>query len=277
MFTEDDLLPISALQHLLFCPRRCGLIHLEQAWAENRLTAEGRQLHERTHQAGPESRGDVRIVRGLRLQSLRLGLSGQADVVELRPAEKRGHSTFSCTDDSCRSGLPPHQAPPSVESSPEKVECPLSLAAVPGLEGLWSLCPVEYKRGVPKINDCDRVQLCAQAMCLEEMLNVQIPAGALFYGQPRRREQVAFDPALREKVADAARRLHELVAAGVTPSAEYGRKCRSCSMLDLCMPASAGSARSAARYLARQIGQATRTDTDSGGDDTEPPAPETPP
>jgi len=229
MFSEDDLLPISALQHLVFCRRQCALIHLEQAWAENRLTAQGRQLHDRTHQAGPEARGDVRIVRGLRLQSLRLGLSGQADVVELRPP-----------------------AP----DTPEEQQ-----AGVPGLPGRWRLHPVEYKRGRIKRIDCDRVQLCAQAMCLEEMLGVTVPDGALFYGRPRRREDVAFDGALRRRVQDAAAELHDLVRRGVTPAAEYSRKCRSCSLLEACMPRSAGRARSARRYLTRQLDASLRAGT----------------
>jgi len=221
MYKEDDLLPISALQHLLFCARQCALIHLEQAWSENLLTAQGRQLHERVHEAGPESRGDVRVVRGLRLCSRRLGLTGQADVVELRPAEEGGPA--------------PH---------------PVRL---PGLEGTWTVRPVEYKRGRPKNDPCDRVQLCAQALCLEEMLGTRIPLGALFYARPRRRDTVAFDADLRAQTRDAARRLHELIRAGVTPPAAYSRKCRSCSLRGVCLPKRVGRPRSARLYLNRQL------------------------
>ena len=138
MYTEDDLLPISGLQHLLFCERQCALIHLEQVWAENRLTVEGKNMHDRVHEREAESRPGIRIVRALRLRSLRLGLTGMADVVEFH------------LDSGVRSqGLP---------------------------------FPVEYKRGKPKADYSDSVQLCAQAICLEEMLSCTIPAGALFYG-----------------------------------------------------------------------------------------------
>lgn len=210
MFTEDELLPISALQHLLFCERQCALIHLEQAWAENRLTAEGRVLHERVHEADTESRGDVRVVRALRLRSLALGLYGVADVVEL------------------------HRAEDSV--------------AIKGLRGTWKPMPIEYKRGKPKENLCDEVQLCAQGMCLEEQLACSIDGGALFYGTPRRRTTVAFDSVLREATTRAAAKLHELIGSGRTPPPEPGPKCKQCSLRGICLPESMG--RSAQRYLA---------------------------
>lgn len=136
MFSEDDLLMLSALQHLSFCPRQCALIHIEQIWAENVFTAEGRVMHERAHDEDRrETRAGVRVERGMPLRSLKLGLIGKADVVEFH------------------SGL--------------------------GGKG-WTPFPVEYKRGKPKVDDCDKVQLCAQALCLEEMLGVAVPAGALF-------------------------------------------------------------------------------------------------
>jgi len=204
MYSEDELLPLSALQHLVFCERQCALIHLEGAWDDNRLTAEGRLLHERVHEAGDECRGDVRIARGLRLRSLRLGLTGQADVVEF------------------------HRQP----------------------DGTWRPFPIEYKRGRPKPDACDEVQLCAQAMCLEEMLGVEIPQGAIFYGQPRRRHDVALTAALRVQTENAAQRLHELLRSGETPAAVYEKKCDRCSLLELCMPRVAGQRKSAARYLA---------------------------
>jgi CRISPR-associated exonuclease Cas4 len=232
MYDEDDLLPISGLQHLLFCPRQCALIHLEQAWAENRLTAQGRQMHDRLHEGLSESRGDVRIIRGLRLQSRALRLTGQADVVEL------------------------HRAGP--EAPPQQH------ATFPGLDGAWSVCPVEYKHGRPKQNNCDRVQLCAQALCLEEMIGVSIPQGALYYGRPRRRETVIFDAALRQEVHDVAHRLHALICSGITPPAEYSRACRSCSLEDLCMPKSAGRCRSARNYLPRQLQASLNTPAPEG-------------
>lgn len=204
MFAEDDLLPLSALQHLLFCERQCALIHVEQLWAENRLTVEGRHLHERADDGRGETRGALRVARALPLRSLRLGLSGRADVVEFHGG--------------------------------------------PGAERVF---PVEYKRGVPKQDRSDEVQLCAQALCLEEMLGVAIPAGALFYGTTRRRTDVAFDVELRATTETAAARLHALIASGVTPSAVRAPKCDGCSLLDLCLPAPAHRARSAAGYLER--------------------------
>lgn len=116
-------------------------------------------------------------------------------------------------------------------------------------DGTWLPFPVEYKRGKPKIDDCDKVQLCAQAICLEEMLNVDIPAGALFYGQTRRREDVVFDERLRTETEEIAHKVHELIAGGVTPQAEYAKKCEKCSLLELCMPKTCGKPRSAKRYL----------------------------
>lgn len=208
MFTEDELLPISALQHLSFCERQCALIHIEQLWSENRLTTEGKLLHERVHEADAETRDGIRTVRGLRLRSLRLGLVGVADVVEFHRGGCGG------------------------------------LRDLPGRP-----FPVEYKRGKPKPDACDELQLCAQAICLEEMLEVEIPAGALFYGLSRRRHDVAFDGVLRTATEEAARRLHELVRGGVTPPAAYEKKCQQCSLLETCMPKVTAGSRSAEKYV----------------------------
>ncbi|MBM4040653.1 MAG: CRISPR-associated protein Cas4 [Planctomycetes bacterium] len=234
MFDEDDLLPLSALQHLLFCERQCALIHLEQAWDENRLTAEGRVLHERVHEQGDETRGDVHVARGVPLRSLRLGLAAKADVVEYHRIEEAVTSPDS-----------EHPAPPGVR--------------LPDLPGLWRPFPVEYKRGRPKPDHCDLVQLCAQALCLEEMHGVAVPRGALFYGATRRRLEVEFDVALRRETQDAARRLHALVAAQQTPKPQFGPKCERCSLADLCLP-HAGSGRSAARYLRATLDQLGRNE-----------------
>lgn len=202
MYNEDDLLPLSGLQHLMFCERQWALIHLEQQWEENRLTAEGRVLHEAAHSSGAESRGEVRIVRGLALRSLRLGLAGQADVVEFR-----GSQPF----------------------------------------------PVEYKRGKPKSDRCDEIQLCAQALCLEEMLAVAIPAGALFYGTTRRRTDVVFDELLRRTVEELAERMHALYRQGKTPAAVYAPRCQQCSLVEVCLPR---EKRDANRYLRSRLRQA---------------------
>lgn len=222
MFDEDDLLPISALQHLVFCERQWGLIHLEGAWDENRLTAEGRIFHEKTHERGSETRGGVRVARSLRLRSLRLGLTGQADVVEFHPVSGSDEPEGQC-------------------------------ARLPGLSGRWRPLPIEYKRGRPKPGPWDKVQVCAQAVCLEEMLKTHIPAGALFYGQPRRRLDVDFDSELRSLTEEAAARLHVLTRLKKTPPGRYEKRCGQCSLYDLCLPKSTGGGRSAREFLTRAL------------------------
>ncbi len=216
MYAEEDLLPISALQHLAFCERQWGLIYLENMWDENPLTVEGKHLHNRADSAETEVRGDVRITRGLRLRSLRLGLTGKADVVEFyRVREPSG-------------------------------EC----IHIEGIAGLWRPVPVEYKRGKPKIEPCDEFQLCAQALCLEEMTGAKIPEGMLYYGVPRRRYDVVFDQALRQKTEELCVRLHELTKEGKTPKPEYSKQCRSCSLIDRCMPKAIGKQMKVEIYLA---------------------------
>lgn len=201
MYAEDDLLPLSALQHLLFCPRQCALIHVERLWVENRYTAEGRVLHERVDRGGERSGKGLRVVYGMDLKSLRLGLIGKADTVEFHAEGAQ-----------------------------------------------WVPYPVEFKRGLSKKGNHDRVQLCAQALCLEEMHGVSIGEGALFYGATRRRESVAFDGALRVETEQAAGALHRLVASGVTPKPVYFKGCETCSFMDLCLPRVAGI-RSVQGYL----------------------------
>lgn len=192
MFSEEDLLPLSGLQHLLFCERQCALIHVEQLWTENRLTAEGRIMHERVHREDRQDKGRVRVEYGTALRSLRLGLIGKADVVEFHRSENSS--------------------------------------------GKWVPFPVEYKRGKPKKDNSDKVQLCAQAMCLEEMLETPVPAGALFYGKTRHRLDVDFDEDLRAETEDTAWRFHALFQRGITPRAVYAKNCESCSMKSLCLP-----------------------------------------
>ena len=222
MYTEDDFLPLSALQHLLFCERQCALIHIEQQWVENLFTAQGRVMHERVHTENQESRGDVRIEYGVGLRSFQLGLVGKADVVEFH----------LCEGDFKR-------------RTPRKM-------STDTLKG-WQPFPVEYKRGKPKNNNCDRVQLCAQALCLEEMLEVEVPCGALFYGKTRRRLDVVFDTALRQETKDTALRLHQLFESGKTPSPVYSKKCDTCSLVHLCLPKVVGNGRSINRYLSGVI------------------------
>ncbi|MFZ2956899.1 MAG: CRISPR-associated protein Cas4 [Candidatus Ozemobacteraceae bacterium] len=209
MYSEDDLLMISGIQHLAFCARQWGLIHIEGQWEENRLTVEGKQLHEKTDEDDVEIRPGMPIVRGLRIRSLRLGLIGRCDVVEFHAMS---------------------------EAAPVAPKLPLLGTACGKLPPGWRPYPVEYKRGRPKVDHCDDLQLCAQALCLEEMLGCAIPEGAPYYGTPRRRSVVSFDDALRNETADVAKRLHQLVAAGCTPPVEAGPKCRNCSLKEACQP-----------------------------------------
>ena len=197
----DDGLPLSGLQHLAFCPRQWALIHLEQVWAENRLTAEGKVLHERADLPGQVRRGQLRSVRGLTLLSRRLRLTGHADVVEFRPE--------------------PY--------------------------------PVEYKRGKRKPTDCDLVQICAQALCLEEMLGVAVPRGAIFYGEPRRRIDVEFSPALRTRTEELAASMQRLYAARETPPAQPGKHCLNCSLVNQCLPTATDSPTVAAGWHTAQL------------------------
>ena len=182
--TAPESIPLSALQHWRVCPRQCALIHIAGVWEENRLTAEGRIMHERVHEAGDETRGGVHTVRGLQLVSKRLCLVGQADAVEFRP------------------GAPPF--------------------------------PVEYKHGRPKKDNADALQLCAQALCLEEMMGVDIPSGAIFYGATRRRQDVLFTPVLRAEVAAAVAAIRALLAQGQIPPPTPTDRCRGCSLAKHC-------------------------------------------
>ncbi len=203
MFTEDQLLPLSALQHWLYCPRQCGLIHLEQVWAENKFTAEGQVLHHKAHEGEDESKGGVRITRSLPVRSFALGISGQCDIVEFHPARA---------------------------------------------------VPVEYKRGKPKSHRADEVQLCAQAMCLEEMLGVAVASGCLYYGENRRRTVVELDAPLRQLVTETAAALHAMIDSRETPPAEYlSSRCDACSLIDLCQPKALRFKRGAQAWFHSQL------------------------
>jgi CRISPR-associated exonuclease Cas4 len=202
------LIPLSALQHYLYCPRQCALIHVERAWAENARTAEGRLLHAKTEKPAAARRGDMRVVHGLPLHSARLGLSGLADVVEFHARAGGGEDIF----------------------------------------------PVEFKRGRPKSHRADEVQLCAQALCLEDMFGAVIAKGALFYGESRRRQEVAIDDPLRNLTLEILAATRTMIAAGQTPAPIYDkRKCGGCSLLDLCGPQVPGRAGSVDAWLARKI------------------------
>lgn len=199
IYREEDYLPLSGIQHFAFCPRQWALIHIEGQWNENYLTAGGRIMHARAHEGKDvEKRGDLVIFRALKVCSAELGISGECDVVEFH-----------------------------------KSETGISLKEYPGV---WLPYPVEYKRGQAKLDDCDRLQLCAQALCLEEMLCTKIEAGALFYGEPRKREAVIFTPELRGKVAETVKGMHELFSRKHTPRPVKQKHCQSCSIKEVCLP-----------------------------------------
>ena len=199
IYPEADYLQISGLQHFKFCRRQWALIHIENQWAENWRTAEGVIMHEKAHNPmWKERRGDLLITRDMHVFSSALGISGACDVVEFRRSE---------------AGVPLH-----------------------GQEGLYQPFPVEYKRGSPRTDTANALQLCAQAMCLEEMLCCEIPDGALFYGETRRRVRVPFTPDLREEVRTDAAQMHDLYRRGRTPQVKPTKSCSACSLKDLCLP-----------------------------------------
>ncbi len=191
MTDPDNPIPISALQHAVYCLRQAALIHIERVWAENRFTAEGRVLHEVAHEAGSRKSRGVRRVSALPLACLRLNVAGVADVVEFHAGPDDGETAF----------------------------------------------PIEYKRGKPKRHRADEVQLCAQALCLEEMTGRPVPEGALFYSETRRRVAVPFDAGLRKLTEDTAAAFGALVAEGRTPPPVWkASRCRACSLIELCRP-----------------------------------------
>lgn len=197
-YSEEDYLQLSGIQHFAFCRRQWALIHIENQWAENERTVDGIIMHEKAHSGDAESRGDVVIMRALRVFSATLGVSGECDVVEFN----RNADGISLN----------------------------------GHDGLWQPYPVEYKRGKPKEHNADEMQLCAQAMCLEEMLCCRIPEGALFYGEPRRRTPVIFTEELRQRVSDCLSEMHDLMQRGYTPKVKPQKGCTACSLRELCLP-----------------------------------------
>ena len=214
-YSEDDYLQLSGLQHFAFCRRQWALIHVEQQWRENMRTVEGSILHERAHDEMLRERSCNKIVmRGLRVSSSTLGVSGACDVVEFVRSE--------------------------------------SGARLAGEEGFWQPFPVEYKRGSSKLSDADRLQLCTQAMCLEEMLGCPIPEGALYYGETRRRERVSLDKALRQQAISMLAEMHEMYRRGYTPRVKTGKYCNACSLKELCLPALCGE-RSAGAYIREHV------------------------
>ncbi|MDO4806811.1 MAG: CRISPR-associated protein Cas4 [Coriobacteriales bacterium] len=189
MYSDDELLPLSGLQHLAYCERQCALIHMEQVWVESEDTLRGEFFHERVDTVGYACADGVRAERRVRLTSKVLGLYGIADIVE-----------FSSQDNETK------------------------------------IVPVEYKVGRPKLESWDRLQVAAQALCLEEMYGVRVNEGCLFYGETRRRERVSIGESLRDRVSELALSMHQMLESQVLPAATYGSRCRRCSLQDECMP-----------------------------------------
>lgn len=215
-YTPDDLLPLSGIQHFLFCRRQWALIHVEQQWKENALTAEGRIMHKRVDDPFfTETRNGVVTARSVPIASYRLGLSGVCDVVEFT-------------------------------ASPDGVK-------LPNRDGLYLAAPVEYKRGKPKREPVDEAQLCAQALCLEEMLALTIPRGYLYYGETRHREEIELTSELRTLVKEMADEMHNYFSRGYTPRVKTSKACRSCSLADICLPKLQEKSMPASKYIKQQI------------------------
>ncbi len=214
---EDDYLMLSGLQHFIYCRRQWALIHVEQQWAENGRTVDGNLFHKKAHDDKKmEKRGDLLITRGLMVHSHALGISGICDVVEFHKAE---------------SGI-----------------------SLNNYDGQWLPYPVEYKRGEPKEHRADEAQLCAQAMCLEEMLACSIPRGSLFYGENRRRTQVEFTEELRDLVKSSIEEMQQYWSRGYTPKVKRHSGCNACSLKNLCLPA-LSKTRTVESYLNSNLGE----------------------
>lgn len=199
IYSPEDYLMLSGIQHFCFCKRQWALIHIEQQWSDNLLTVEGDILHKNVHDNEfDEKRGDKIVVRGMAINSAELGVSGVCDVVEFMRSED-GVSIF-------------------------------------GREGKYKVIPVEYKRGKPKENDADRLQLAAQAICLEEMLCCKIEKGFLYYGEIRRREEIVFDDEIRQKTVSMIKEMHGYFERGYTPKTKRTKSCNACSLKDICLP-----------------------------------------
>lgn len=225
-YTQDNLLPLSGIQHFLFCRRQWALIHIEQQWKENMLTAEGRIMHKRADNPFfTETRNGVITARSVPVASYRLGLSGVCDVVEFLPSPYgRGAGGEGCVK-------------------------------LPNREGMYLPSPIEYKRGREKRDHSDETQLCAQAMCLEEMLSTRISRGYLFYGEARHRVEIEFTSELRTLVEDMSAEMHNYFSQGYTPKVKTHKGCRSCSLADICLPKLQEKVVAASRYIKQNIEQ----------------------
>lgn len=215
-YSDDDLIQLSGIQHYAFCPRQFALAYIELQWTENLFTTEGKHLHQKVDDPFLKDSGNDLIVwRSVNLVSYRLGFSGRADVIEL----KRSKSGIS----------------------------------LPGKNGFWTPFPIEYKRGKPKPDERDEVQLCAQAMCLEEMFEVEVLEGALYYGEIRRRTVVQFSKKLRNIVTNYAQDMHWLFDKAITPAPVFKQHCYACSLFNVCLPKQMSNLKSVEKYLNTEL------------------------
>ena len=201
-YDDDQMLMLSGIQHYMFCLRQWALIHVEQQWADNRLTAEGEVLHKNVDDPSyRQKNGDTITLRGVHIASHALGLYGICDAIELLPSETKENAITH-----------------------------------PKYSGYWRLYPIEYKRGHRKPDEWDAVQLAAQVMCLEEMYEIQIPEAALFYYETRRREVVSINEPLRRLTYELSEAMHKTFDGGITPKAVPQHSCKNCSLFDICSP-----------------------------------------
>lgn len=218
MYSDEQLLPLSAVGQYIYCPRRFALLHIEQQWEDNLFTAEGTVLHEKADSGVKESRGSIRITRSMRLNSYELGVTGIADIVEFH-----------------RVGLD---------------EIGITL---PNVVGRWMPFPVEYKRGAAKDQEGYKAQLCLQGICLEEMLKIPVPSGALFFLGKKHRVEIEFTSHLRDKVVIACHAMQSLFTSGETPPPKFGKWCSSCSLVEKCRPKLVASPRSVHAWLEQEM------------------------
>lgn len=216
MYLEDDYLMISGIQHFAYCRRQWALVHIEDKWQENYFTADGRAIHDRVHEQGIQDiRNGVLTIRGLNVSSAKYGISGTCDAVEFLPVND---------------GIALH-----------------------GRDGLWQPLPVEYKRGRSKVNNCDRLQVTAQAVCLEEMFSCVIDCGFIFYKETRRREKVEITVDMRDELTKTLEEMHSYYRRGYTPRVKPTKKCEKCSLSSECMPSLLRSEENVDSYIRRHM------------------------
>ena len=222
MYSEEDMLMLSGIQHYMFCPRQWAIIHLTQDWEDNRLTIEGHLLHQNVDNPFYRQKcGNTIVLRSVHIASATLGLYGLTDAVELTPSETASNAIRH-----------------------------------PNYPGYWTMMPVEYKHGKHKPMPCDEVQLAAQVICLEEMHHIHIDYGALFYNEVRRREIISINQDLRNLTEDCAQQMHHIFESRTMPKAEYSSQCKRCSLIDTCLP-EIGERQKVSAYLNKNLYEET--------------------